>query len=67
MLIFRFVIFSGLQLSTPAQIQVSVISQNAISLVHHDLTHDGHGCHGQGGRHAGPVQEERDVARLGPE
>ena len=37
------------------------------SLVQHDLTHDGHGCHGQGGRHAGPVPEERDVARLGPE
>ena len=37
------------------------------SLVQHDLTHDGHGCNGQGGRHAGPVPEERDVARLGPD
>ena len=35
--------------------------------VQHDLTHDGHGCHGQGGRHAGPVPEKREVARLGPE
>ena len=35
--------------------------------VQHYLTHDGHGCHGQGGRHASPVPEERDVARLGAE